>query len=146
MTIKRQQKQVVTNMKSWQKVENDSIASTSKVISKSDNPVVRLVMEIIQHDSQTHYRVEQWIADSLESKTVTLTPEELIEIWDMIEHHIAIEKKMVENARKLLGDMEDKAMPLQKYLLQYLLEDEKKHANLLKYLEGVKKGSAGHPY
>jgi len=52
-------------------------------------------MEIIQRDSQMHYLVQQWIADSLESKTVSLTPDELNKVWGLIERHTEIEKVMI---------------------------------------------------
>ena len=45
-----------------------------------------------------HYRVQEWVAASLEGKTVSLTPEELGDVWTMIEEHIQIEKRTVELA------------------------------------------------
>ncbi|MCP4632953.1 MAG: hypothetical protein GY855_08495, partial [candidate division Zixibacteria bacterium] len=68
MSTKELQEQVVDNMKRWQKIENASVASTGKVIEATDNPIVRLIMEIIQRDSQFHYRVQEMIVDSLETK------------------------------------------------------------------------------
>jgi rubrerythrin len=110
------------------------------IIEKTDNPVVHLVMEIIQRDSQMHYRLQEWIADSLESKTVTLTYEELDRIWSLIERHIELEKKTVAMAQQSLDAIKGKKMVIQEYLLNYLAEDEKKHNNLLSHLEGIKKG------
>jgi len=77
MGLKEAQDKIVSNMKSWQKIENASVSSTGNIIEKTENPVVRLVMEIIQRDSQLHYRVQELIADSLTTKTLTMTPEEL---------------------------------------------------------------------
>ena len=51
MSTKEAQEKIVANMRRWQRVENASVASTGQIIEKTDNPIVRLVMEIIQRDS-----------------------------------------------------------------------------------------------
>jgi hypothetical protein len=138
--VKDLQSEIVDAMKEWQKMEDASLASTGHIIEKTTNPIIRLAMEVIQRDSQMHYNVEKWVAESLQDATISLTPEELSSVWTMIEHHIELERKMVEAAEKLLPSLKGKRMVVQEYLLNYLLEDETKHANLLKRLEGVKKG------
>jgi hypothetical protein len=140
MSTKEIQQQIVANMKRWQKIEEATVATTGLIIEKTGNPVVRLIMEIIQHDSHMHYRIQEWIADSLESKTVTLTYEELDRIWSLIERHIELEKKTVAMAQQSLEAIKGKKMVLQEYLLNYLAEDENKHNNLLARLEGIKRG------
>ena len=144
MTTKETQEKIVSNMRRWQKVENTSVASTGKVIEKTANPIVRLVMEIIQRDSQFHYHVQDMIADSLESKTVTLTPDELGDVWEMIENHIKLEEKTVELAQEALAAMKGKKMLVQEYLLNYLLDDEMKHNKVLANLRKIKEGM--YPY
>jgi len=140
MSVKEIQQQIVANLKKWQKIEDATVATTGMIIEKTDNPVVHLVMEIIQRDSQMHYRIQEWIADSLETKTVTLTYEELDKIWSLIERHIELEKKTVAMAQQSLDAIKGKKMVIQEYFLNYLAEDEKKHNNLLAHLEGIKKG------
>ena len=144
MSTKEVQEKIVSNMKRWQKIENASVASTGAVIEKTDNPIVRLIMEIIQRDSQMHHRVQEMIADSLESKTLTLTPDELGQVWDMIEKHIELEKTTVEFAEDALGVLKGKKMVVQEYLLNYLLIDENKHNKILETLSTIKKGM--YPY
>ena len=144
MSTKEIQQELVSTMKRWQKVENEAIASTGEVIKQTDNPIIRLVMEIIQRDSQMHYWVQGWIADTLEFKTVSLSPDELEKVWAMVEKHIEIEKKTIELAEKSLSSIKGRKMVVQEYLLKYLLEDEQKHSNLLSQLEGIKLGQ--HPY
>ena len=140
MSTKEIQQQIIANMKKWQKIEDATVATTGMIIEKTDNPVVHLVMEIIQRDSQMHYRLQEWIANSLESKTVTLTYDELDRIWSLIERHIELEKKTVAMAQQSLDAIKGKKMVIQEYLLNYLAEDEKKHNNLLAHLESIKKG------
>jgi len=141
MATKEGQKEIVSNMRKWQKIEDASVSSTGQIIEKSDNPLVRLVMEVIQRDSQMHYRVQEFIADSIERKAVSLTPDELVQVWDMIEKHIDIEKKSVELAEQAVAALKgQQGMIVQEYLIDYLLADEKKHNELLSQLDNIKKG------
>jgi len=144
MSTKEIQEKIIDNMRRWQKIENASVASTGRVMEKTENPVVRIVMEIIQRDSQMHYRIQEMIADSLESKTVTLTPDELGDVWEMIEKHIELEKMTVELAHEAMEAIKDKKMVVQEYLIRYLLEDEEKHNTILEKLGIIKKGM--YPY
>ena len=138
---KEVQKEIVSNMRKWQRIEDASVSSTSQIIEKSANPLVRVVMEIIQRDSQMHYRVQEFIADSIERKAVSLTPDELVQVWDMIEKHIDIEKKSVELAEQAVAALKgQQGMIVQEYLIDYLLADEKKHNELLSHLDNIKKG------
>ena len=141
MSMKEAQELIVKNMRKWQKIENAGVASTGKIIDQTENPIVRLVMEIIQRDSQMHYRVQEMIADSLESKTLTLSPDELGTIWGMIEEHIKLEKSTIELAESSLGAIKkSKGMVVQAYLIEYLLKDEQKHDLILASLEKVHAG------
>ena len=144
MTTKEIQAKIIDNMHRWQKVENASVASTGNVIEKTDNPIVRMIMEIIQRDSQMHYRVQEVIAHSLESGTITLSPDELAGVWDMIEKHIKLEEATIELANEAKKALKGKKMVVQEYLLDYLLIDEQKHNKILETLGTIKKGM--YPY
>jgi len=141
MTSKEAQKELVANMRQWQKIEDASVTSTSQIIKKTPNLLVRMIMEIIMRDSQMHYRVQELIANSIESKAVTLTPDELADIWKQVERHIDLEKKTLRFARKSIKAVKgQQGMIVQEYLLNYLLEDEKKHNDLLSRLNDIKRG------
>ena len=144
MSTKETQEKIIDNMHRWQKIENASVASTGEVINKTDNPIIRLVMEIIQRDSQMHFRVQELIAESLGTKTISLSPDELLEVWDMIEKHIKLEEKTIELANEAKKALEGKKMVVQEYLIDYLLIDEEKHNKILETLETIKKGM--YPY
>jgi hypothetical protein len=144
MSTKEIQEKLVDNMRRWQQIENASVASTGKVMEKTKNPIVSVVMEIIQRDSQMHHQVQEMIASSLTTKALSLTPEELAEIWDMVETHIELEKKTVELAEEALAALKGKKMIVQEYLLKYLLEDENKHNHILESLGAIKDGM--YPY
>jgi len=139
--MKKLQQDIIASMNDWQKVEGYSIASTAQIMVKTANPIINLVMEIIQRDSQMHSRVQNWIANTLENETVSLSPDELLEIAQMVENHIGIENKMIESAEQTLATVKDKkAMLAQQYFLNYLLNDERKHSNLLSSLDILAKG------
>jgi hypothetical protein len=145
ITTKEAQQTIIENMRKWQKIEDASVASTGQVISKTDNPIIRLVMEIIQRDSQIHYRVQELIADSLDKKAIAVNPEEIGKVWNLIEKHIALEKSTVTLAKSSLAAIEGKkGMLVQAYLIEYLLKDEEKHDAILEKLEAIKKGM--YPY
>ncbi len=145
MALKEAQEQIIENMKRWKKIENAGIVSTGKIMEQVDNPVVRLVMEIIQRDSQMHYRIQELIQESLEAKVLSLQPEELATVWSMIEQHQQLERETVELATKSIEAISKaKGMLVQQYLLKYLLNDEKKHDALLSDLEKIKGGM--YPY
>ncbi len=144
MKTKELQDQVATNMKAWQKIENCSIEMAAKVSNTTDNLLVRTVMAIVMQDSTMHHRVQQFIIDSLEKQAITLQPDEVGEVWGMIEEHIALERKTIEFAKEALEAIKGTKMVVQQYLLEYMLADEEKHNKLLDNLEAVKKGM--YPY
>lgn len=144
MSTKEVQEKIVDNMKRWQKIENATVAATGKIIEQTDNPVIRLVMEIIQRDSQMHYRIQELVAESLEVKAVSLTPEELGGVWELIEKHIEMEKETVQVAKDCLALLKGKKMVVQEYLIDFLRIDEQKHDIMLDSLSTIKKGM--YPY
>lgn len=140
MSTKELQEKLVSSLSEWQSVEDAAVASTGAIIGKTKNPVIRLVMELIQRDSQFHHRVQQFMIDVLQGRLVTLTPEDLGQIWEEVENHIEIEKRTVTMAEDLLKQLKGKKMVIPEYLLHYLMEDEKKHNHVLESLVTIKKG------
>jgi rubrerythrin len=128
-------------LENWQALETATISHTTEVIAKTKNPLIRLLMEIIRQDSEMHYRVQQILLDGTKSQAFTLTPEELGEIWDLIEKHADMEKQTIALAEKALSNCR---LFVQRHLLTYLIEDEKKHDRLLGQLEDFKRNI--YPY
>ena len=72
---------------------------------------------------------------------MTLTPDEIGEVWELIEEHIELEKKTVELAEEAIALIgESKGMQVQSYLLQYLLEDDQNHNTILDRLDNLSDG------
>jgi hypothetical protein len=144
MFTKELQEAIIANMKRWQEIEDQSMASTSRIAEETENPIVQIIMDVIKRDSHMHHRVQGLIAESLGAKTITLTPEDLETVWEKIEAHIELEKETVRIAGESLAALQGKKMVVQEYLLNYLLTDENKHNQILNTLETIKKGM--YPY
>ena len=102
MSTKEIQEKLVGRMKAWQIVEDASVKSTNEIMEKSGNPLIKLVMEIINRDSQLHKKVQAFVVDMYEKQAVSLTPEEMGDIWESIEKHVQLEKKMVGHVAETL--------------------------------------------
>jgi rubrerythrin len=132
---------LVSALRQWQTIERKAIDSCANIMEKTDNALIRQIMEIIRNDSVQHHRVQQFIIDSLTKEQVRLTPEELGEIWDEITAHDEVERETIELAKELRKECR---FFVQKALLDYLIIDEEKHDTLLKSLEDFKKNL--YPY
>jgi rubrerythrin len=123
-------------LKHWQELEVGTIAHCTAMMEKTKNPLIGLIMEIIRQDSAMHQRVEQVLLDSLEKEAFHLTPEELGEIWESVAKHAELEKETIELAEKARRNCRGF---VQRHLLTYLIEDERKHDRLLSQLEDFKR-------
>ncbi len=141
MSVKEKQEALVKTMKQWQQLENNAVAQTAKIMTEAQHPLIRLVMEVIQRDSNMHHRVQQMIVDATEGQFVEINPDDLVDVWDSIENHIQIEKKTIEMAQASLAALEGTSKTvLQQYLIKYLMTDEEKHESMLADLEMIKRG------
>jgi rubrerythrin len=132
---------LVSALGRWQAVEREAIDHTARMMEKTDNLLVRQILEIIRNDSVQHHRVQQFIIDSLTKAPVHLRPEDLGEIWDEIEKHDQAEREVIELGKALRDDC---TLFVQRTLLDYLIYDEEKHDRLLGALEKFKKNL--YPY
>jgi len=129
--------EMVELLREWQGLERQAAITTAEIFERTENPLIRIIMEIIRHDSLMHHRVQQFLIDSLTTKDVAVSREDLAEIWKRIETHDKMERKTIELAREL---RERAWSPVHKQLLDYLLTDESKHDSLLVQLSELKKG------
>lgn len=131
---------MVQVLRDWQAIERQAINDCAEIIEQTKSPLLRLVMEIIRHDSTMHHRVQQFLIDSVEKEAPTVTREEIAEIWDKLTAHDKAEKRTIQLAEEL----KKKAWsPVHKQLFDYLLTDETKHDSLLEGLNEVKRGMSG---
>ena len=136
--------EMVKVLRTWQGLERQAMYDTAEILETAQNPLVRILMEIIRHDSLMHHRVQQFLIDSVTVQDVTVTREEVGEIWEKIEEHDRVEKRTIGLAKEL---REKAWSPIHKQLLDYLLTDEQKHDKLLEHLQqtivGMTKTSGG---
>ncbi len=144
LSTKDLQTKLVSELKEWQKTEGAAAQFMDKLAHDTDHPVLKVVADIIHSDSLRHAKIQQLIIDSLEKSSISLSPQDVSQVWATIEEHIATERDMVKNVRDALELMKGRKMVVQQYLLEYLLFDEEKHDLLLEKLEGVKRGM--YPY
>ncbi|MGE5478918.1 MAG: hypothetical protein ACM3U1_00665 [Chloroflexota bacterium] len=123
-------------LKNWQKLEDASVENSTKIIKRSTNPIVQLIMEIIRQDSVVHRRVQQMIIDNFEKAEFEITSEEIDELSEELAEHEEMERKVIDLARESLAKVDSGIV---QYLLSYLLTDEEKHDRLLDELEKIKK-------
>ena len=127
--------ETVDVLRQWQGIERDAIETTAQIMEKTDNLLIRQIMEIIRNDSVQHHRVQQFLIDSMTKTAVTLSPDELGEVWGQLEAHDELERQTIELAQRLRDQSTD---PVQTILLDYMLKDEQKHDWLLGDLEKFK--------
>ncbi len=131
----------IETLRHWQALERKAIETMAELMEQTDNPLIRQILEIIRNDSVQHHRVQQFLIDSLTTRPVTLTPEELGEVWDAIAAHDEVERETIRIAREL---KEECRFFVQRALLEYLIIDEEKHDHILGQLEEFKKNL--YPY
>jgi hypothetical protein len=129
--------EMVEVLRQWQGLERQAMSTTAEILAQTQNPLIRIIMEIILHDSHMHHHVQQFLIESLTEKDVAVSREEVAEIWEKIEAHDRMERETI----ALATELKEKAWsPVHKQLLGYLLTDEAKHDSLLVQLNEIKKG------
>jgi len=140
-TQKEMNEKLLETLKEWQVVEDQSVKSTTEIMAKTKSPIIKHIMEIIRQDSAMHKRIQQLIVDSFEKEAITLTPEELGDVWKMVEKHIELEKETIRLAEESRKNSKNFIV---RYLLGYLMTDERKHNEVLQQMEDIKAGI--YPY
>ncbi len=130
-------REMVEILQSWQSIERASMNQTAEIMERTQSPLIRMVMEIIRHDSLMHHRVQQFLVDSLTRQDVAVTREDVAEIYDQLEAHDQLERKTLALATQL---REMAWTPVHRQLLDYLITDERKHDALIAQLEELKAG------
>ncbi len=135
-----QNERMVAVLQAWQKLERQAMDDAAAIIEETNSGLVRMIMSVIRHDSLMHHRVQQFLLESLTDVDISVSLDDLEEIWENIEQHDRLEKKTISMAKELL---DEKLAPVQRHLLGYLLEDERKHDRLLGQLRDIKEEIEG---
>ncbi len=128
--------EMVDVLRHWQALERKAMNDTAEILEQTSSPLIRILMEIIRHDSLMHHRVQQFLIENLTKEAVTVTREDLAAVWEGITAHDQAERETIRMGEDLL---ERAWTPVQKMMLDYLLKDEGKHDALLAQLEAFKR-------
>ena len=135
------EEEVVKNFKQWQVLENETISLSEDLQKKSDNPFVKLIMEVIKRDSEKHKIMQQFVIDSFTKEAIHLAPQELIPLAEVLEKHIKAEAKSMGLANSCIAGTKNF---FASFVASSLISDELKHHEMLTMLDQIK--GAVYPY
>ncbi len=144
MLMKEQQEQIASTMKDWKLLEKRSAESIDKVKAKCANPLICLMMDIIENDAMVHERLQELIISSLQKQQITLSLDEVGDVIELIREHTRIKGEMIRKTEAMLVHLKDKSLRIQEFLLKTIIADEKKHKEMLEGVEKIRQGL--YPY
>jgi len=144
LATREQEQRIVSTIREWGLLEEESSESIEQVKARCSNPLVFLVMDIIENDVGLHKRLQEFIVNSLEHEPLTLSPDEVDEVIELIRNHTRLKARMVEKVEQTMEMTKDKSLGIQVFLLKTLLADEKKHKEMLEGIEKLMQGL--YPY
>jgi rubrerythrin len=125
-------KEVIDLLKKQKKIELGHVAALTETMKDVENPMIKVVLESIVHDSRKHAAIAQALID-VEAGAV---PHKLdmdlgpaTNFNQNIKQHVKAEMEMIEMLGKIGGLITDDRV--QKFI-DYLVEEEKRHHKLLK--------------
>lgn len=132
--------ELVGFLKKQIEVENEIVNSLNNALVEIKNPPVKGVLKGISLDSVKHAEMYASAIELLTGVSQALTQEHLDKHRALVEKHIRIEAELIKKISKILPTVENEKV---KFLLNAILEDEKRHHGLLKMvLEIIVRGEA----
>jgi len=119
----------------WLRLEDETIASCERIMDATGNELVKLMAGLVKTDSEKHIEILNFIKKTLDG-TISLTPEELGDVSQLLDEHIKLEKDSI-----TLGETEyeESRHFVVRHLLSYLLMDETKHFKIFNQLRDFKR-------
>lgn len=121
--------ELIKFMKAQIQVENQIVDSLNNALVGMKNPPVRGVLKGISLDSVKHAEMYASAIELLTGVSQALTQEILDKQKAVVEKHIQMEAELIQKISKVLPSVENAKVKL---LLNAILEDEKRHHQLLK--------------
>jgi rubrerythrin len=128
MSMKTEEKELISFFREQVKHEEEIVRSVNKALRKLKNPVVASVLKGMSLDSLKHadmYRA----AESIIRVAPAMSEEELNHLRDVVSWHIKNEEKVMGHVDEAIKKVSNKKI---KFLLESIQEDEKRHHELLK--------------
>jgi rubrerythrin len=111
------------------KVEHEIVESLDKALTGMENPAVKGTLKGISLDSLKHAQMYASAIELLTKVPKALAEEQLDKQRNLVKKHIEIEVKLIKRIDEQLPNIKDEKVKL---LLSAILEDEKRHHELLK--------------
>ncbi len=122
---------VIATLRRWQLMEKQTLSEVGHLVEHTPNPFVRVVLEIIRHDSLVHHRVQQCLIDSLADSD----PMPSRVVLARLVEDLAGREPELEEALRLAAELEPlTSSPRHRALLDYLVEDTRRQMRLLSQL------------
>lgn len=131
MSTRELQHRLLESLREWQQLEDAQIVLTDRVLERTGNQFVAVIMEIIRRDCQMHYRVQQLLIDSLESAVVTIAPADVDCVQAQLAAHLELKQKTMGLAQAQLAALSGQRFLVQEYLFDFLRRSEQMHVDLL---------------
>ena len=114
-----------------EQIENEkkAVRLLQSSMKKTDNAVIQLMLSKLALDSTKHERMLRAILQLLESSPGEQFRYEGEEFRSVIEEHVEIERKMLEDFERIVDKTEDNRI---KFILQDIISDEKRHHAIMK--------------
>jgi hypothetical protein len=130
---------IIGKIVNWQAVEEKSIDYATKEISKTKNPLTRMMLQALKLEAEKRLLIQQMIRDSIEKEAVNLSPDELGELSGHLNRHMETEEEAA-----VLGKaaFEKSELAVPRYLLSYLIDDLKRHNSLLRQFDDKLKNAS----
>ena len=121
--------ELIKFMKAQIQIENQIVDSLNNALISVKNPPVRGVLKGISLDSVKHAEMYASAVELLTSVPQALSQETLDKQKAVVEKHIQMEAELIQKINQALPSVENDKVRL---LLNAILEDEKRHHQLLK--------------
>lgn len=115
-------------------VENQIVKSLNQALVNIENQAVKGTLKGISLDSLKHAQMYASAVNLLTKVPKTLTQEELDEQRRLIEKHIELEVRLIKRINRELPSVKNEKVKL---LLNAILQDEKRHHDLLKQVLNI---------
>lgn len=125
---------LVNFLKGQIRVENEIVDSLNNALIEVKNPPVKGVLKGISLDSVKHAEMYAAATALLTSVSQAMTQENLDKQKTLVERHIRMEESLIKKLSKMMPNVEN---PKVKLLLNAILEDEKRHHELLKMVQEI---------
>ena len=114
-----------------EQIENEkkAVRLLQSSMKKTDNAVIQLMLSKLALDSTKHEKMLRAILQLLESSPGEQFRYEGEEFRSVIEEHVEIERKMLEDFERIVDKTEDNRI---KFILQDIISDEKRHHAIMK--------------